>query len=161
MTRPVQQADGDWLCAEITALESLDTAQLIERWKALYGTEPPPRSSRDFLTRALAYRLQERVLGGLSAATRRLLEQVAHDASVRRPVKLAPTRKLRPGAILLREWGGVQHQVTVLENGVLFRGKQYRSLSEVARLITGSRWSGPLFFGLRARAREAAGNRAR
>jgi hypothetical protein len=76
-------------------------------------------------------------------------------------VRVAPTRKLHTGAILLREWGGVQHQVTVLENGVVFRGKQYRSLSEVARLITGSRWSGPLFFGLRSRSQEEAGDGAR
>jgi Protein of unknown function (DUF2924) len=62
-------------------------------------------------------------------------------------------RKLHAGAILLREWRGVQHQVTVLESGVLFRGEQYRSLSEVARVITGSRWSGPLFFGLKKRSR--------
>ena len=75
--------------------------------------------------------------------------------------ELTPTRKLHTGAILLREWGGIQHQVTVLTNGVLFRGKQYRSLSEVARVITGSRWSGPLFFGLRTRSQEATGDGAR
>ena len=161
MATPILQASSERLSAEITTLESLDSTQLRERWKVLYGTEPPPRSSRDFLMRAVAYRLQERVLGGLSAATRRLLEQVAEDSCARRAVRVALRRKLQAGAILLREWGGVQHQVTVLENGVLFRGKQYRSLSEVARLITGSRWSGPLFFGLRERAREAASNGAR
>ena len=77
---------------------------------------------------------------------------------------MAFTVNRRPlwGVYLLREWGGVQHQVIMLESGVLFRGKQYRSLSEVARLITGSRWSGPLFFGLKKRSREeAAGDGAR
>jgi len=94
----------------------------------------------------------------LSTSTRRLLERVTDDIAVRRPAKVAPIRKLHAGAILLREWGGVQHQVTVLESGVLFRGKEYRSLSEVARVITGSRsrWSGPLFFGLKKRSREEA-----
>ena len=161
MARDISRSDSDRLSAEIVALGSFNTAQLRERWKALYGTEPPPRASRDFLTHAVAYRLQERALGGLNACTRRVLERIADDVSARRPTRVTPTRKLHAGAILLREWGGVQHQVTVLENGVLFRGEQYRSLSEVARIITGSRWSGPLFFGLKTRAREATGDGAR
>src|SRR5262245_13493952 len=132
-----------------------------ERWKALYRNEPSPRASRDFLMRAVAYGIQERALGGLSSSTRRLLERIADDVSVRRSVRVPPTRKLHPGAILLREWGSIQHQVTILEKGVLFRGQQYRSLSEVARIITGSRWSGPLFFGLKTRSKEAAGDGAR
>jgi len=153
---------SDLLYAEIDALQSETTLQLRQRWKALYGTEPPPRASRDLLTRAVAYRLQERALGGLSASTRRLLERIADNAAARRPTRLTLQRKLHPGAILLRNWGGVQHQVTVLQSRVQFRGKQYRSLSQVARLITGSRWSGPLFFGLKTRSREeAAGNGAR
>jgi hypothetical protein len=135
---------------------------LRQRWKALYGMEPPPRASRDLLTRAVAYRLQERMFGGLSASTRRLLERIADAAAARRPTRLTLQRKLQPGAILLRHWGGVQHQVTVLQSEVQFRGKQYGSLSEVARIITGNRWSGPLFFGLKRRSREeAAGNGAR
>jgi hypothetical protein len=150
------KADGDRLSGEISALHSASIIQLRQRWKALYGTEPPRRASRDLMTRAVAYRIQERALGGLSASTRRLLERVADDIGGRRPAKVPSIRKVHAGAILLREWGGVQHQVTVLESGVLFRGKQYRSLSEVARLITGSRWSGPLFFGLKKRSREEA-----
>ena len=160
MAQAIPRTD-DQLSAEIASLESLSTAQLRERWKALYGTEPPPRASRDLLMRAVAYRIQERTLGGLSASTRRLLERIADDAAARRVVRVTPTRKLHTGAILLREWGGVQHQVTVLKKGLLFRDKQYRSLSEVARIITGSRWSGPLFFGLRTRSQEAAGDGAR
>jgi len=151
---------GDLLYAEIDALQSETTLQLRGRWKTLYGTEPPPRASHDLLTRAVAYRLQERMLGGISASTRRLLERIADDAAARRPARLTPTRKVYQGAILLREWGGVQHQVTVLEDAVLFRGKQYRSLSEVARIITGSRWSGPLFFGLKTRSKEAVADGA-
>jgi hypothetical protein len=151
----------DQLSAEIAAIESLSTAQLRGRWKALYGTQPPPRASRDLLMRAVAYRIQERALGGLSASTRRVLERIADDVRERRPTRATPMRKLHAGAILLREWGGTRHQVTVLVNGVQFRGKQYRSLSEVARMITGSRWSGPLFFGLKPRAKEAAGDGAR
>lgn len=161
MARDIRAPGGDRLSAELAALGSLNTLQLRERWKALYGTEPPPRASRDLLVRAVAYRIQERTLGGLSTATRRLLERLADNVDARRPLRTTPARKLHPGAILLREWGGVRHQVTVLENGVVFRGEQYRSLSEVARIITGSRWSGPLFFGLKTRTREAAGSGAR
>jgi hypothetical protein len=139
MARDIPSTEGDQLSAEIAALQSLTTALLRRRWKALYGTEPPLRASRDLLCRAVACRLQERALGGLGASTRRLLERVADDVYARSAVRVAPTRKLNAGAILLRGWGGVQHQVTVLENGVLFRGKQDRSLSEVARVITGSR----------------------
>ena len=77
-------------------------------------------------------------------------------------MRLKPQCKLHSGAILLRHWGGVQHQVTVLQSGVQFRGRRYRSLSQVARIITGSRWSGSLFFGLKTRPRkEAADNGAR
>jgi hypothetical protein len=99
--------------------------------------------------------MQEKVLGGLKPATRRLLERVVGDARTRKQTKVIPMRKVGPNTILIREWGGTRHEVTVVENGVMFRGKRYRSLSHVARLITGSQWSGPLFFGLRAPAKEA------
>jgi hypothetical protein len=148
------------LSAEITGLESLDLSQLRAQWKLLYEIEAPPHLSRDWLRRAVAYRIQENVLGGLKPATRRLLERVAEDARVRKPSKFVPLRKVGPNTILIREWGGTRHEVTVVENGVMFRGKRYRSLSQVARIITGSQWSGPLFFGLKAPAKEA-GNGAR
>ena len=106
--------------------------------------------------------VQERALGGLKPATCRLLDRVADDAAARCPVKAMTTaRKLGAGAVLVRQWGGVDHEVTVLEEGVLFRGKRHRSLSEVARVITGSRWSGPLFFGLKAPAKEMSANGGR
>ena len=145
------QADRIW--AEIAALASLGIRDLKSRWRAWYGTEPPARISRELLTSAIAYRLQEREFGGLAPATRRLLEGVAADRSSRRLV--ARARKVAPGALLIREWRGAAHQVTVHDDGVVYRGKRYGSLSEVARLITGTRWSGPLFFGLRKRAAEA------
>jgi hypothetical protein len=113
------------------------------------------------LIRAIAYRLQERVLGGLNAATCRLFERVAADARAGRPFELATMRRLEPGAVLIREWGGLKHQVVVLAKGFNYRGKYYRSLSEVARLITGSRWSGPLFFGLKQRTKAEAVDGAR
>jgi Protein of unknown function (DUF2924) len=81
-----------------------------------------------------------------------MLRRIAEDSHRSRSAR--PAWKLRPGAVLIREWRGTSHQVAVLEDGVLFRGKHYRSLSEVARKITGNRWSGPLFFGLKAPVKE-------
>ena len=154
--RKVSDKEHEKLSAEIASLQSLDLAQLRSQWKLLYEIEAPPHLSRDWLRRAVAYRIQENALGGLKPATRRLLERVAEDARVRKPSNVAPTRKVGPDTILIREWGGTRHEVTVIENGVMFRGKRYRSLSQVARMITGSQWSGPLFFGLKAPAKEAS-----
>ena len=95
------------------------------------------------MIRAVAYKMQERVYGRLSTATRGVL------AGKTAATKTVP--EVRPGTVLLREWHGVTHQVTVMEQGVLYGGKLHRSLSEVARIITGSRWSGPTFFGLKAK----------
>ena len=158
--RKVSDKERKELSAEIASLESLDLNQLRARWKLLYETEAPPHLSRDWLRRAVAYRMQEKVLGGLKPATRRLLERVAEEARARKPAKVVPLRKVGPNTILIREWGGTRHEVTVVENGAMFRGRRYRSLSQVARVITGCHWSGPLFFGLKAPAKEA-GNGAR
>jgi hypothetical protein len=141
------------LSCELAQLPDLGPERLKERWRTLYGTEPPPRISEDLLRRAIAYRLQERAFGGLKVSTRRLLQRIAEDAHHSGSATPAAA-KLRPGAVLIREWRGTSHQVTVLEDGVLFRGKRHRSLSEVARKITGNRWSGPLFFGLKAPVKE-------
>ena len=144
--------ESNELSGELAGLPALGPERLKERWRTLYGTEPPPRISEDLLRRAVAYRLQERALGGLKPSTRRLLQRIAEDT--RRSRSATPACQLRPGAVLIREWRGTSHQVTVLEDGLLFRGKRHRSLSEVARKITGNRWSGPLFFGLKASVRE-------
>jgi Protein of unknown function (DUF2924) len=142
------RTQAEKISAEIAALASLDLKDLKLRWRELYDTEPPPKISRELLTRAIAYRLQEKEFGGLSPATRRLLERVAADLSSHR-ARLSHARKAAPGTLLIREWRGKAHQVTVQDEGVAYHGKRCGSLSEVARLITGTRWSGPLFFGLR------------
>ena len=145
---------AEQISAEIAAMASLGIGDLKSRWRELYDTEPPPRISRQLLIRAIAYRLQEKVFGGLVPATRRLLERVADDLSPNH-ARVSQARKAAPGTLLIREWRGVAHQVTVHDDGIGYRGKRYGSLSEVARLITGTRWSGPLFFGLRKPAEEA------
>jgi Protein of unknown function (DUF2924) len=141
------------LVREIEELQEATSANLKERWRALYGSEPPRRISRDLLIRALD-RIQEKALGGLKPSTRRLLTRVAAEASARRPIQVAPEPGLKPGTVLLREWHGNQHQVIVREDGIVFNGKQYKSLSQVAYRITGTKWSGPLFFGLKANRQE-------
>jgi hypothetical protein len=156
MKSKISVHDRETLASGIAALTEATVADLRRRWREVYGTEPPPRISRDLLTRAVAYRVQEKALGGLRPSTRRLLAKVAADASARRPIQVAHAPTLTPGTVLLRDWRGTQHQVIVREHGVEFQGKRYRSLSQVAHRITGNKWSGPLFFGLKAKPQEHA-----
>ena len=142
------------LVREMDEMQEATSANLKQRWRALYGSEPPPHISRELLIRALAYRIQEKALGGLKPSTRRLLTKVAADASARRPIEVAPEPSIKPGTVLLREWHGTQHQVIVREDSIVFNGKRYKSLSQVAYRITGTKWSGPLFFGLKANRQE-------
>jgi hypothetical protein len=149
MNRTLSEREQGKLAGKIAALQSIEIARLKAHWRDLYGTQAPARFSRDLLLSAVAYRMQEQVLGGLKPSTRRLFQRVAAAAHARRPLRLAPLRTLESGTILIREWNGVKHKVVVLQDGFSFRGQHYRSLSAVARLITGSHWSGPLFFGLK------------
>jgi len=137
--------------ADLAALSGLDREGLVARWQGLYGVPPPRKISRQLLLQTVAYRLQEQATGGLKPATRRYLEQVASGDNRQ---KTAAPVSVRPGTRLLREWHGVTYEATVLDDGVLFQGRKYRSLSEVARAITGVRWSGPLFFGLKKKSAE-------
>ena len=154
MRRRAPAIDCEALAAEIASLSKLSIDDLRERWSAMYGRAPSRAIGRSFLTRAIAYRLQERVYGGLKPSTRRLLARVAEETATGSSPKKPRNRKAQTGTILIREWQGNAHRVTMLDDGVSFNGKHYRSLSEVAREITGSRWSGPRFFGLRLPALE-------
>jgi Protein of unknown function (DUF2924) len=142
------------LAPDIEGLLALDASALRRQWTALFGSEPSPSFGRALLIRAIAYRLQEKAFGGLKPATQRLLDRAADHRSKNEPIDI-PEPRASAGAVLIREWGGVSHRVTVLDNEVVYQGRRYKSLSEVARAITGSRWSGPLFFGLKGRARVA------
>jgi Protein of unknown function (DUF2924) len=143
MKRPLH-ADHEGLAQKLAELTHLSRNSLAEQWAAIFGAAPPPRTSRPLMIRAVAYKMQERMFGGLPASTRRML--LGESGTARAP---GPSRQASPGTVLLREWQGATHQVIVAEGGVLYRGQRYRSLSKVARLITGSRWSGPAFFGLK------------
>lgn len=151
-------ADSDVAC-EVAGLPKVDTSVLKQLWVSICGAVPPQGLDRRLLIRALAYRLQERALGGLKPATRRLLLQLSGDGAAGPPARLSSA--VSPGTVLVREWHGTSHRVTVLETACAWRGRRYRSLSEVARAITGTRWSGPRFFGLRRTRERGATNGTR
>ena len=135
----------------LARLSELTIFELRGEWRRLHRMPPPMRLSRDLLVRGITYKLQERAYGGLSTATARKLEQAGADPLSRGSAKPAPPISLRPGTRLVREWRGVTHMVLIHADGIEWRGQRYRSLSVVARKITGARWSGPRFFGLRQR----------
>ena len=155
MKRQAPVLDRDALTAEIAGLSKASITDLRERWKTLYGKEPSGYIGRSLMIRAIAYRLQERALGGLKPSAQRVLDRIGAG---RCEAALEPIAKRRAsaGTVLIREWRGVSHRVTVLDHDVVYRGRRYKSLSEVARAITGTRWSGPLFFGLKRRTKEVA-----
>ena len=145
---------GD-LAREVGSLYSLGSKTLREKWRTLRGSELPRQISRSLMIRAIAYRLQERVFGGLKPSTQRVLDRIGAGRS-EATLEPIPKRRATAGTVLIREWRGVSHRVTVLDHDVVYRGRRYKSLSEVARAITGTRWSGPLFFGLKLRTKEVA-----
>jgi hypothetical protein len=140
----------------VALLKSSSMADLKQQWRALYNSEPPLRISRELLTRAVAYRIQEQVCGALKPSTRRLLIRIANDARSGQPLKFVPAALALAGTVLMREWHGVTHEVRALDWGVLYKRRRYRSLPEVAKVITGANWNGPQFFGLRSKRREAS-----
>jgi hypothetical protein len=143
---------------KLEQLNQLGSEELRKRWQALFGSNPPPRLRSSLMVQAIARRLQEKALGDVKPATQRLLERVAADASAGREVS-ATAKKIQPraGTVLVREWHGTKHQVSVLKDGFLYRSKRYGSLSLIARTITGTQWSGPLFFGLKSRTEHSRG----
>ena len=135
----------------LVRLSEVTIFELRGEWRRLHRMPPPMRLSRDLLTRGISYKLQERAYGGLSKAAARKLEQAAAGPPSRGAAKPTPSVSLRPGTRLVREWRGVTHTALIHADGIEWRGQRYHSLSVVAREITGARWSGPRFFGLRRR----------
>ena len=151
MKRMVSDVKSEKLERELKDLETRGDAELKNRWHSLYGTKPPQKIHRSLLIAAVAHRMQENALGALKSSVRRHLMEAANNPATPRPSPHYPSLRPRVGTVLVRDWGGATHQAKVLEDGILFRSKRYKSLSEVAGVITGSRWSGPLFFGLKIR----------
>jgi hypothetical protein len=140
--------------AEIARLRGLDVKALHARWRISFGQDAPTHVARHLLFAMLAYRLQAEAIGDLDAETARFLKQVDLAPSKQAAVPLTQafawrTRDLSPGTVLTREWSGQHHRVMVLDGGFVWQGRTYSSLSEIAKAITGTKWNGPRFFGLR------------
>ncbi len=133
---------------ELDALADLTRAELVERWRTHYRTDPPKGISQSLLVRAIAYEMQAKKYGGLKPATNRRLQMIANGTFNVDHCGRKTASRLQPGARLVREWNGVSHVVEVIEGGFIWNGDRHRSLSAIARAITGVRWSGPRFFGL-------------
>jgi hypothetical protein len=133
----------------ITRLPKLDRTALCDLWKSHFDTSPPSELRRDLMIPILAYRIQEQAFGSLKAASRNRLRQLAEGFAHGCNDVVAPKTSLKSGTRLIREWGNQVHLVHVGANGFEYKGGRYKSLSQIARLITGTRWSGPAFFGIK------------
>jgi len=145
----VASVDTTAIERKLDRLRSFGLEELRLEWRQLYHCEPP-KISRDLLTLALGYRLQEIEHGGLGKATRRKLQTIAKALRTTGRVGATPSLSLKPGARLVREWHGRTHTVAVTEDGFEYAGMSYHSLTKIAKKITGAHWSGPRFFGLPA-----------
>jgi hypothetical protein len=144
MPRP--SFDREAIEAEISRVRSLGLDALRTLWRVTFRSSPPPAFSKDLMARFLCWHIQEQAQGGLDPETAKHLDSLARGG---KPGADRP-RRLKPGTVLLREYQGERHIVTVVPNGYLWRETAYASLSTIARAITGTAWSGPRFFGLRS-----------
>jgi hypothetical protein len=147
MSRAIQDATG-WREA-LARLPKLGLRELRQQWRVLYKAEASPHLSRELLLRAVAYRMQEVALGGLRPRRQRQLRRFAQQLNDSPEGRIRPRPELKPGTRLVREWQGRTYEVLVLDDGFSWQGTSYSSLSALARNITGTAWSGPLFFGLK------------
>ena len=133
----------------LSRLLTLDIGELRQRWRGLFKTQAPRHFSRELLVRAVAHRMQELALGGLRPEPRRQLLRIAQQFKQTGETTIRARPELKPGTRLMREWQGRTYDVLVLDDGFSWQGTNHRSLSAIARKITGTAWSGPLFFGLK------------
>jgi hypothetical protein len=133
----------------LSRLPTLDLGELRQRWRGLYKTQAPRHLSHELLVRAVAYRIQELARGGLRPEPQRQLLRIAQEFKETGAATIRARPELKPGTRLMREWRGRSYDVLVLDDGFCWQGTRYRSLSAIVRQITGTAWSGPLFFGLK------------
>ena len=144
--------------AELTRLPSTPIADLRKRYRELFRTEPPKAFGPDLLRRSIAHRIQEKAYGGLSRSTQRLLDQMIKTYAAKPNGKIVLPRRIKPGSELVPTWKGKSYRVMVMARGFALGGKTFASLSEIASEITGTRWNGPRFFGLRSASKEVSGD---
>jgi hypothetical protein len=137
------------ISTKLEELPRLRTAKLRVLWQELFEKPVHPKLRREMMIPILAYRIQEKAYGGLKPSTRKRLEKLARELDRDPKAKLQAPKQIKTGTKLLRQWRGETHNVMVLDDGFDYRNKRDRSLSEIARQITGTRWSGPSFFGLK------------
>jgi len=147
----VRLVDAAAIEAEVDQVRSLGIDTLRRRWRVMFGAVPPPGLTKDIIARMIAYRIQEEAFGGLDPKTAKLLDRMARGE---KPNELS--RRLKPGTVLIREYQGERHTVTVVPDGFVWQGATYMSLSVIAKTITGTAWNGPRFFGLRVPGADAA-----
>jgi hypothetical protein len=140
--------------AELDRLAVMPIAQLRIRYREVFRGDPPKAFGPDLLRRSIAHRIQEKAYGGLSRSAQRLLDQMMKAFAAKPGGRIVLPRRIKPGSVLVREWKGRSHRVMVLADGFAYDGKTFGNLSEIAVLITGTRWNGPRFFGLRSKAQE-------
>jgi hypothetical protein len=136
-------SDKEAIEAEIDRIRSLGFDELRTLWRTTFRSSPPPAFSKDLTARFICWHIQEQTFGGLNPQTEKLLD------GLHRGGKPTTDRHLKPGSVLVREYGGERHTVTVVPGGYIWRETTYSSLSTIARAITGTAWNGPRFFGLR------------
>ena len=140
--------------AELDRLATMPVAQLRLRYAQVFRTDPPKAFGPDLLRRSIAQRIQEKAYGGLSRSVQRLLDQMMKAYAAKPRGKIVLPRRIKPGSVLVREWKRTSHRVMVLADGFAYDGRNFRNLSEIAGLITGTRWNGPRFFGLRPKTQD-------
>jgi hypothetical protein len=140
--------------AELDRLATMPIAGLRLRYRELFRNDPPKAFGPDLLRRSVAHRIQEKAYGGLSPPTQRLLDQLIKEYASKPGGRIVMPRRIKPGSVLVRQWKGKSYRVTVLTDGFTYDGKTFGNLSEIAVLITGTRWNGPRFFGLRSKTAE-------
>ncbi|MGH7973079.1 MAG: DUF2924 domain-containing protein [Limisphaerales bacterium] len=135
--------------AELDRLPTTPIAELRNRYRVLFRAEPPKAFGPDLLRRSIAHGIQEKAYGGLAPSTKRMLDRLVKATMAKPNGRLELPRRIKPGSELVRTWKGRCHRVMVMAEGFAYDGKEFASLSEIASEITGTRWNGPRFFGLR------------
>ncbi len=154
---PVQATDPA-VEAELDRLAVMPIARLRIRYCEVFRTDPPKAFGPDLLRRSIAHRIQEKAYGGLSRSTQRLLDQMMKMYAAKPNGKIVLPRRIKPGSELVRTWNGKTYRVMVMADGFAYDGETFASLSEIASEITGTRWNGPRFFGLRSTSKEVSGD---